>query len=590
MTYPTERNIEILLITNNDSDNVGDQVIEACDISLIKTAAKNLSISEDNLAIESIALGIIPNSYCESNNPKLLEAAELRIKNATLVLFGGAPVFNYKYKNFYKKTAAILDLAKRHNKPVMFSAIGINDGFDAENEKCQTLKSALMNGAVKQATSRDGFGHLEKYARIGSFSSEDSVDRFAFPIQLVSDPAVYTNAVFKNFSNQIKNQNTNTKIGLFVFRPGGFQDNGIHFSRIQQCIFWKDVCKKLEELGYDYELLTSGHFADEANLQYLIDNKYVSEKKCIKNINTPEDLINRIQSYSGIITCRLHPSIISFSYGIPCISLVWNSKVTDFYSQIGYPDRAIPIDKLLFNDCVSVSPVIDQLESALQNGVQKDSSYIESNYITLLHGIASCLEIKQETYQPYCGKHITNNLIPYTGTTEKMKKEKIERKYTRCYRGYTDARMHEAVLKSSKKVIHRLLYHSGSPNVEISIHNFNGGSGIVDSLSSGNFEYRFAENIPNVGSNKFAPCGFIHKAKQFKGWKVRVKIENKWFWLVGHGGLIPKNEYSSSHATLFQPNETIPILPVNRIECMVAEAVWNKKITRVINSRLFKNS
>lgn len=588
MIDPNNVSIEILLITNNDSDNVGDQVIEACDISLIKTAAKNLSIPEKNLTINSVALGIVPNSYCDSNNPKLLEAAESKIKNATMVLFGGAPVFNYKYKSFYKKTATILELAKKHNKPVMFSAVGINDEFNAENEKCQVLKSALQNGIVKQATSRDGFKHLQNYAYINSNDNKNSSAQFAFPIQLVSDPAVFTSAVFKNFSNQTKSSQTNTKIGLFVFRPGGFQDNGISFSRIQQCIFWKDICNKLEALGYDYELLTSGHFADEANLQYLIDNKYVPGTKCVKNINTPEDLIKRIQSYSGIITCRLHPSIISFSYGIPCISLVWNSKITDFYSQIGYPSRAIPIDKILFNDCVSVAPVIDQLELALQDGVQKDSSYTESNYITLLHGIATCLEIKQEAYQPYRGKHIESNLIPYTGTTEEMKEKKIERKYTRCYREYTDARIHEAALKSSKKIIHRLLYHSGSPNVVIDTQKFGGGSGIVDSLRSGNFEYRFAENIPNTGNNKFAPCGFVHKERRFMGWKVRIKIDNQWFWVVNHGGLVPKNDFASSYATLFQPNESVPALPVNEIECMVAEAVWSKNLTSGIRSLFWK--
>ena len=34
--------LQILLLTNRDSDNVGDQVIETTDISLVKTAMANL--------------------------------------------------------------------------------------------------------------------------------------------------------------------------------------------------------------------------------------------------------------------------------------------------------------------------------------------------------------------------------------------------------------------------------------------------------------------------------------------------------------------------------------------------------------------
>ncbi len=37
---------KILLLTNRDSDNVGDQVIEACDISLISAVMKNLNIED----------------------------------------------------------------------------------------------------------------------------------------------------------------------------------------------------------------------------------------------------------------------------------------------------------------------------------------------------------------------------------------------------------------------------------------------------------------------------------------------------------------------------------------------------------------
>ena len=41
-----KKKFTILLLTNRDSDNLGDQVIEACDISLIKTVLYNLMESD----------------------------------------------------------------------------------------------------------------------------------------------------------------------------------------------------------------------------------------------------------------------------------------------------------------------------------------------------------------------------------------------------------------------------------------------------------------------------------------------------------------------------------------------------------------
>ena len=50
----------ILLITNRDSDNVGDQVIEASDISLVRTVMRNLDVPEDAYEICSYAASLIP--------------------------------------------------------------------------------------------------------------------------------------------------------------------------------------------------------------------------------------------------------------------------------------------------------------------------------------------------------------------------------------------------------------------------------------------------------------------------------------------------------------------------------------------------
>ena len=111
---------KILLLTNRDSDNVGDQVIEASDISLIKAAMKNLGQPENSFKVVSKAASIIPKDYVKSKDESRLESARRNISQSDLVFFGGAPMFNYRYQIFYERTARTIELAKEYNTPVLF--------------------------------------------------------------------------------------------------------------------------------------------------------------------------------------------------------------------------------------------------------------------------------------------------------------------------------------------------------------------------------------------------------------------------------------------------------------------------------------
>ena len=71
-----EKEWKILLLTNRDSDNVGDQVIEACDISLISAVMKNLDIENDRYMINSREAGIISRKYLETKSERLYKKAE----------------------------------------------------------------------------------------------------------------------------------------------------------------------------------------------------------------------------------------------------------------------------------------------------------------------------------------------------------------------------------------------------------------------------------------------------------------------------------------------------------------------------------
>ncbi len=415
--------INILLLTNRDSDNIGDQVIEASDISLIDLVMRNLGFQREEYKINSKAAGIVPKRYVATKEPELLENARNAIKSNDIIVFGGAPLFNYAYQIFYERTAVAIELAQEYDKPVIFSAIGI-EGYDEDNQKCQRLKKTLNFDNVKRITTRDDFESLTKYKE-----NPDLV------IDKVSDPAVFSKTIFEPFINEKDPNAEKKKIGVFIIRSNAFTDNKIKFSGDEAVELWKDIVEGLEERGYDYELLTSGHFGDEAFLDYLAKNGYVPNNKCIFNMNSPEDLYREMSKFDGVISCRLHPSIISYSMDIPAVSLVWNMKVRGFYESIGYPDRMIEMDG------VTSDLVIDKVEKAMEDGVSKDTDYLMSVYRNLFEGIRTGLGEKFEIDDKlscYTYEEVLEKLEKYQGTSAGQLNEKLKRKFRRTYEKYND--------------------------------------------------------------------------------------------------------------------------------------------------------
>lgn len=582
--------ITVLLITNRDSDNVGDQVIEACDLSLVETVLANLGFqcpwgqrsgdlgsrlrrklmdSKRLARIQSRSLAIVSDKYCSTLNKALLKGARKAIREADVVLFGGAPVFNYAYQNFYLKTATILKIAREFGKPVLFSAVGI-DSYSDTDARCQLLKEELHNGSVVQITTRDGIDKLGEYISEGD----------GIPIELVPDPAVFTKYAFSKIASE---RRTPATVGLFVFRAGGFSANGIRFSRDQQVKFWKTLVKRFEREGIEYELLTSGHFADEALLEYMVSNGHVKKSRCVFNVSSPETLVKRISSYSAIVSCRLHPSIISFSLEVPSVSLIWNSKVTDFYHHIGYPERAIPVDKVLVDGKVSVDYVYDQVMEAMKSPVHKDKVFLDSLYASLYRGMERCVGNPGGATAPYPYDELERRIVPFAGTSELELEEKMQRKLRRAYRGYNSSVLEVEQLKDElktlreapKKRIGALLFHGGSPQATLSHDGEREYANKSKLLASGNTEISFATDLPNNGEVALIQCPFSCAGKVFLGWRLRVRVGENWYWCLDDAGsLIVRKDGSALKAFIFESGKKIPELVAPFVDVVVAEAVW----------------
>lgn len=408
---------QILLLTNRDSDNVGDQVIEACDVSLLSCIMKNLGTGETAYKINSRPASIVSRAYMRSRKEKLLVSAQEAVQAADIVVFGGAPMFNYLYQDFYERTAITLELAQKYHKPAVFSAIGI-ERYQKNNPKCQRLKQALNMECVKQITTRDNFEFLQK------FKEKESLH-----IEKVADPAVFSARVFEPYLDKKKKKRKKKRIGIFVLRDNGFKNNKIDFAAEQAADFWVALVKELQARGYAYEILTSGHYSDEAFVDTLIRKWGVSDKKCVFNMNSPEKLANKISSYDAVVSCRLHPSIIAFALDVPSIGIVWNVKVKGFYSSIGYEDRVVEAKDL------TPQFVADKLELAMEQGVEKKEEYMMSVYRSLFYALKEQV-CPESVAEPYTYEQVLQELPVYPGTTPEEQEEKDRRKYRRIYENY----------------------------------------------------------------------------------------------------------------------------------------------------------
>ncbi|MDR0783629.1 MAG: polysaccharide pyruvyl transferase family protein, partial [Propionibacteriaceae bacterium] len=346
----------------------------------------------------------------------LLATAHKAISEADVVLFGGAPLFNYVYQSFYLRTIVTLEIAEEYGVPVLFSSIGV-EPFNADSSKSLRLRKALHLPCVKQITTRDDFESLAKY-----------MEGTETPIAHVADPAVLANLIFDQLRKKPFASKQKT-VGLVVTRINLCQDNKISFSGSDQRQLWLDVIDLLEQKGYEYRLFTTGHFSDEAFLDDLVRNHGVPAKNAAITINSPEELIEELCRCDGVIAYRLHASITAFAYNIPSIGLTWNFKVPMFYQSVGYAERALESSQW------TASAVVAALEQAMDQGVTKDVSFLMSVYSTLFSGFKEVL-CPESPVQAFTYSELAKAIPRYAGTTPEQYRVKANRKMRRTYENF----------------------------------------------------------------------------------------------------------------------------------------------------------
>ena len=166
---------------------------------------------------------------------------------------------------------------------------------------------------------------------------------------------------------KIPDRDDRKKIGIGIIRGNSLEGYGVDFGAEDWVNLFAQIAYELQKRGYEFEFFTNGLPADT-----VLGRKILKKLKLPKQylVTRPVDdgpLVDTINGYKGIITCRMHSSIAAFTMGVPSVILSWNDKVEKLMEIIGYPDRAIKQHQF---DAVYI---VDKLEQSLAEGIGEDN-------------------------------------------------------------------------------------------------------------------------------------------------------------------------------------------------------------------------
>ena len=299
------KKIKIILVCLSNN-NLGDTVIADSTEYLINKA-----------------LGIKRNKF-EIFRYSIFSNDIAQIKYADAVIFAGGGLIKYQVENFFTSIIEILNEAQKHNIPVFFNSVGV-ENYDDTDERCLSLKQAVNQNCVKAISIRDDIDTFNKY-----YLTNKNIS-----VNAVFDPAIWTEKVYKKHIEK----NKTGYVGLGVAREGIFIDYGGNIDKQFLLDYWKNTALLLENKGYKWKIFTNGAYSDELFAKELLE--YIGHGEILPRPLVSTELVKNISYFDALIATRMHSNIIAYSLGLPSVGLVWNDKLKMWGEKTGHPERFI---------------------------------------------------------------------------------------------------------------------------------------------------------------------------------------------------------------------------------------------------------
>lgn len=272
---------------------------------------------------------------------------EEKFAGVDYIVIDGAGLLEYSYNEYHWSLLLVSEYAEKHGKEVVYNAIGRAGTFDERDFGSTILKRALQSPAVKYVSARDNVDAVQACAGSGH------------DVKLLADSAFWMREAYGITSKPVGG-----KVGIGLIRGNSLTGYGSDFGGKDWVALFADIATELGTRGYEFEFFTNGLPGDiKVGKQVLkrlgLDDSYMVERPVDDRI-----LVDTINSYQAIITCRMHSSIAAFTLGVPSVILSWNDKVEKLMEIIGYPERAIRRDRF------SAPLIVDEMERAVKDGIE----------------------------------------------------------------------------------------------------------------------------------------------------------------------------------------------------------------------------
>lgn len=284
--------------------------------------------------------------YGRNYRKRLASYFDLKLEGVDYIVIDGAGLLEYSYNEYHWSLLLISEYAERHGLEVVYNAIGRAGAFDERDFGSTILKRAIRSSAVKYVSARDNVHEVQACAGPGH------------KVKLLADSAFWMKEAY-----EIDTSVERTKIGIGLIRGNSLQGYGVAFGSKEWTALFAGIATELRARGYDFEFFTNGLPGDVTLGKRVLKKLRLPDSYLVERPVDDVVLVDTINSYRAIITCRMHSSIAAFTMGVPSVILSWNDKVEKLMEIIGYPERAVK-QKDFRPDYI-----VDLMEKSLSEGI-----------------------------------------------------------------------------------------------------------------------------------------------------------------------------------------------------------------------------
>lgn len=284
---------------------------------------------------------------------RLMSYFESKFHDVDFIVIDGAGLLEYSYNEYHWSLFLVSQYAESRGLTVVYNAIGRAGTFDERDFGAGILKRALQSPAVKYVSARDNLAAVQACAGPGH------------NVKLLADSAFWLKEAY-GVNTGVKRK----KIGIGLIRGNSLTGYGREFDGKNWIALFAGIATELASRGYEFEFFTNGLPGDVKLGRQVLRRLKLDESYLVARPVDDEVLVDTINRYESIITCRMHSSIAAFTLGVPSVILSWNDKVEKLMEIIGYPERAIRQDDF------EPQLIVNRMEIAMREGV--DVGLLES--------------------------------------------------------------------------------------------------------------------------------------------------------------------------------------------------------------------